>query len=80
MGRTADARDTVIELERRAADARVDVAALRRERAAVRAEADRRVAELEALDDAAAGPFLRLAALALLLILVFALGLAGIAS
>lgn len=80
MGRPVDVRDTVSELERRAFEARVDVTALRRELDAAFAEADRRSAELEALDAAGSTRVLRLAALSFLWMLPFALCFLGAAS
>ena len=56
MGRPVDARNIASELERRACEARVDLAGLRRDLASVVAQADRRSAELETLD--ASGPTL----------------------
>lgn len=80
MGRPVDARDTVIELERRAFEARVDVTGLRRELDAAFAEADRRSAELEAIDAAGSSRTLRLAVLSFLWMLPLALCVLGAAS
>ena len=77
---TVETRNLVTALERRAFEAHVDLAALRHERADACAEADRHVAELEALDAVGARRVVRLAALAILWMLPIALGVVGVAS
>ena len=75
-----DTTNLVTELERSVFEARVDLPALRRELDAASAEADRRAAELDALDAAGAGRSLRLAAFTLLWMLPIALSILGVAS